>query len=206
MKKMVGVDEKIIEIHQGLERGKTKEIAKGAKYVIAEKTSSRMTDKNVKILEKAQARKEMNYKDEGSTKTPFSIFNSFASSFCKCGINMWNCIGKGGEIWIGSYWDFRCLGAGTYNASGSQTEERTWTTKREWETKGEGCSGRWRGTKIKKVKGDNEEDLEGDHVSSSECSSGIRVKKTRVVVCKVRQGKVLGAKNKWRFFFEISWV
>jgi hypothetical protein len=67
--------------------------------VIAEKTSSRMTDKNVKILEKAQARKEMNYKDESSTETPFSVFNSFspvhfANVASTCGI----VLGKEGKI------------------------------------------------------------------------------------------------------------
>jgi hypothetical protein len=91
MKGMVGVDEKIREIQKGLEGVKIKETAKGAKGVIAEKKNSRMIDKNVKILDKAQARKELSYKDEGINKNSFSIFISFCPiHFCKCGIFMWD--------------------------------------------------------------------------------------------------------------------
>jgi hypothetical protein len=119
VKGMVWVDEKIREIQKGLEGVKTKEATKGAKGVIADKASSRMIDKNVKILDKAQARKELSYKDEGINKNSFSIFNSFSpihfANVVSCGIEL----GKEGNSELEVIETLVASREGTCNTSGS---------------------------------------------------------------------------------------
>jgi hypothetical protein len=56
------------------ERGK--EDAKKSTYVVAGKTTTRITDKTTKILVKAQSRKEFAY-NEGNSKLTFFVFIPF---------------------------------------------------------------------------------------------------------------------------------
>jgi hypothetical protein len=53
--------------------------AKKAKYVIAEKASTKVSDKNVRILDKAQALKAKPFHELGINHNPFSILSSYNS-------------------------------------------------------------------------------------------------------------------------------
>jgi hypothetical protein len=65
---------------------------KRKKIVVVEKTSARVIDKNTKILEKAQVRKESTNKGEGTSKLSFSAFESFTPQHVNvatsCGIKL----------------------------------------------------------------------------------------------------------------------
>jgi hypothetical protein len=66
---------------------------KRKKIVVVEKTSARVIDKNTKILEKAQVRKESTNKGEGTSKLSFSAFESFTPQHfvnvaTSCGIKL----------------------------------------------------------------------------------------------------------------------
>jgi hypothetical protein len=67
---------------------------KGSKFVVVERQSSRVTEKETKIIDKAQARKSKT-NDPGNDSNPFSVFNKFQSSHfvhvaLYCGIELGN--------------------------------------------------------------------------------------------------------------------
>jgi hypothetical protein len=69
-------------------------VERGSKFVMVEKHSSRVTDKDTRIMDKAQARK-IKSNESGMNTNHFSIFNNFLSSHFvnvaqSCGIQIGN--------------------------------------------------------------------------------------------------------------------
>jgi hypothetical protein len=69
-------------------------VEKGTKFVMVQNQSSRVTNKGVKITDKAQARKAKT-NDLGKTTNPFSVFHNFHPSHFvsvaqSCGLEMGN--------------------------------------------------------------------------------------------------------------------
>jgi hypothetical protein len=64
---------RVVTMHQS-------EMERGSKFLMIEKQSSRMTDKETKIINKAQARK-IKTNELGKISNPFSVFNNFHPSY-----------------------------------------------------------------------------------------------------------------------------